>query len=91
MSGKGKDLNNVGKRETLIRGCGNTVEVEKIGLGDVERMASSQKIEVGMLTYLTTFSLDHERIQEKAIEELGITPPTEAPKSPGGRGGDREG
>jgi hypothetical protein len=66
MSGKGKDLNNVEKRETLIRGCGNTVEVEKIGLGDVERMVSSQKIEIEMLTYPTTFPLDHERIQEIA-------------------------
>jgi hypothetical protein len=66
MSGKGKDLNNVGKRETLIRACSNTVEVGKVGLGDVERMASSQKIEIGMLTYPATFSLDHERIQEIA-------------------------
>jgi hypothetical protein len=66
MSGKGKDLNNVEKRETLIRRCGNTVEVEKIGLGDVERMVSSQKIEIEMLTYPTTFPLDHERIQEIA-------------------------
>jgi hypothetical protein len=143
MGEEGKYLNNrIEKGENFIRAQGNTMEV---GLGDVERMISSQKIEIGMLTYPTTFSLDHEGIQEiarlnkvkaylsresgklllnrddilkvevfkklglthvyvdveecendsealakaeeKAMEELGITPPTEAPESLGGRGG----
>jgi hypothetical protein len=89
MSGKGKDLNNrIEKGENFIRAQGSTIEVRRVGLGDVERMASSQKIDVEMLTSPTTFSLDHERIQEKAMEELGITPPTEATGSLGGRGGD---